>query len=609
MRQNHYQVLGISADVSPVVIKQAYRVKAMAAHPDRGGSHEAMLAINEAYEILINPETRRHHDEALANQYNQAAQQQAQADATRAQQHAGQYPREWTEFESWLAKDFSEAIYGNNGMWPTVENSGSGCLFILIGGVVGVFTVILIYSGTGSEEPIGRGIFFGAAGGGFIGQWIHKQIGKSIPKPMVSSRPQPEDDQPTPEADMRSIVSCPKCGQQLRVPSGDVRVRCPSCQFEFNGASPQPPPPSDQTASSSSTGRPYAEKTEREAGSDQNADANMSDDVRQCRLAAEQGDVTAQLKYGIWLARGDGVAMNQTEAVKWYHKAAEQGNSDAQYILSRCYGLGDGINIDVTEAVRWCRKAAEQNHAVAQFVLACGYSAGDGVRKDLSEATRLYRKSAEQGVAPAQYKLGVCYEKGSGLEKDYIQAVQWYRKAAEQDYIDAQINLAICCFDGLGVLQDYSEAVKWYTKAAEGGSVQARFKLGLIFANGKGREDQIKKMDAVAKNDKPPAHATKSLSAWGSSFMEGFKDGCDQSDRRRYEKRLNKALGKNRGPLIGVEYDPIAAYKWMSMAAVQRHEDAVELTAYLATLMTDEQIAEAKRQARIILESDKVTSN
>ena len=63
-------------------------------------SHEAMLRINEAYEILSNLVTRQHYDEARASQYNQGAQQQARTDAAQAQQQAEQYPRQWTDFES-----------------------------------------------------------------------------------------------------------------------------------------------------------------------------------------------------------------------------------------------------------------------------------------------------------------------------------------------------------------------------------------------------------------------------------------------------------------------------------------------------------------------------
>jgi curved DNA-binding protein CbpA len=178
MLPDYYFVLGIPFHADLQTIKIAYRAKAIVSHPDHGGSHEAMLQINEAYGILANPDARRHYDEARANQYNQTAQQQAQADASQAQQQAEQYPRQWTDFESWLAKDFTEAEYGNWGSIPTAGKSASGVLFIIIGLVVGIAAACaltesgILASGTPAVMVVVMG--------GFLGQWVHKQIGKSM---------------------------------------------------------------------------------------------------------------------------------------------------------------------------------------------------------------------------------------------------------------------------------------------------------------------------------------------------------------------------------------------------------------------------------------------
>jgi DnaJ domain len=49
---NPYQILGVSTYSSLTQIKSAYRHAAAHHHPDRGGSHEAMVTINAAYEQL-----------------------------------------------------------------------------------------------------------------------------------------------------------------------------------------------------------------------------------------------------------------------------------------------------------------------------------------------------------------------------------------------------------------------------------------------------------------------------------------------------------------------------------------------------------------------------
>jgi DnaJ domain len=49
---NPYQILGVPPHASLTQVKSAYRQAAANHHPDCGGSHEAMVAINAAYEQL-----------------------------------------------------------------------------------------------------------------------------------------------------------------------------------------------------------------------------------------------------------------------------------------------------------------------------------------------------------------------------------------------------------------------------------------------------------------------------------------------------------------------------------------------------------------------------
>jgi DnaJ-class molecular chaperone len=60
---NHYETLGVSADASPVAIQDAYRRLSLKYHPDRQtGDVEAQKLINEAYEVLSDPELRSEYD-------------------------------------------------------------------------------------------------------------------------------------------------------------------------------------------------------------------------------------------------------------------------------------------------------------------------------------------------------------------------------------------------------------------------------------------------------------------------------------------------------------------------------------------------------------------
>ena len=55
------------------------------------------------------------------------------------------------------------------------------------------------------------------------------------------------------------------------------------------------------------------------------------------RLAAEQGDASAQYNLGVMYAKGRGVLKDEAEAVRWYRLAAEQGDAYAQNNLGVMY--------------------------------------------------------------------------------------------------------------------------------------------------------------------------------------------------------------------------------------------------------------------------------
>jgi hypothetical protein len=73
----------------------------------------------------------------------------------------------------------------------------------------------------------------------------------------------------------------------------------------------------------------------------------------QLREMAATGDPAAQNMLGLRYATGEGVRLNEQEAVRWYIKAAEQGNLAAQSKLGSIYFSGRGVPQDFTRAYFW----------------------------------------------------------------------------------------------------------------------------------------------------------------------------------------------------------------------------------------------------------------
>lgn len=151
------------------------------------------------------------------------------------------------------------------------------------------------------------------------------------------------------------------------------------------------------------------------------------------RLAAANGDPSAEFEVGARLAEGKGTNQNFKEALRWYQKSANQGFAQAQYRVGTLFERGLGVKADAARARVW------------------------------------YRRAAEQGSVKAMHNLAVLSAGSQTGSPDYATAAQWFTEAAERGLADSQFNLAVLLENGLGVAQDQKGAYKWLVIAARTG--------------------------------------------------------------------------------------------------------------------------------------------
>jgi TPR repeat protein len=86
------------------------------------------------------------------------------------------------------------------------------------------------------------------------------------------------------------------------------------------------------------------------------------------------------------------------------------------------------------------------------------------------------------GAALMGYRPGT----GQPATKDPASAFQYTLKAAEQGYVPAEAAVAMMYANGKGVQQNYAEAGKWWSKASEGGDLLAARHTWNLYRNGEG---------------------------------------------------------------------------------------------------------------------------
>jgi len=148
------------------------------------------------------------------------------------------------------------------------------------------------------------------------------------------------------------------------------------------------------------------------------------------RLAAGNGDPSAEFEVASRLAEGKGTDQNLGLATRWYQRSASKGFVQAQYRLGTLYERGLGVTKDLNRAKVWYQRAAEQGHVKSMHNLAVLAAGRSGSAPDYATAVKWFTSAAQNGLADSQFNLAVLTESGLGAPKDKIAAFQWYTIAA-----------------------------------------------------------------------------------------------------------------------------------------------------------------------------------
>jgi len=116
--KDYYGLMGVSRSATVSEIHKAYWRQASRCHPDRGGSHESMVQLIEAWKILSDPNKRARYDQLLKYRNDGWHSRKFDDDVLDARKGAENYnSSSWAEFEETYRKafyTFNRDFYGED---------------------------------------------------------------------------------------------------------------------------------------------------------------------------------------------------------------------------------------------------------------------------------------------------------------------------------------------------------------------------------------------------------------------------------------------------------------------------------------------------------------
>jgi len=203
------------------------------------------------------------------------------------------------------------------------------------------------------------------------------------------------------------------------------------------------------------------------------------------RIAAEAGHSSAQMRYGVALLSGRGVAADSFKGESWLRRAALAGEPAAAALVGELYARPGEFPPNPVEAAMWLRRAAEAGHAGAAKTLGHLLLGADGLAADLEEAARWLRLAIAGGYTEARNDMADLALAGHVPEADRQTTRDWFQDQAAAGDLAAAFNLGVCLAEGVGVPRDDVQALAMFESAAVS-IAEAQYWCGRMRAEGRG---------------------------------------------------------------------------------------------------------------------------
>ena len=149
--------------------------------------------------------------------------------------------------------------------------------------------------------------------------------------------------------------------------------------------------------------------------------------------AADKGNAVGQNGLGVMYD----IDQDFVKAKALYELAANQGNAKGQYNLGFSYFKGEGVALDLSQALKYFQLAVDNGYVDTQCMVGNCYL----LLRDYKNAMIKYELDVKQGITEAFLKVGLLYEDGLGVEKNRKVAKMYFKSYNDLRVRDANEKL------------------------------------------------------------------------------------------------------------------------------------------------------------------------